>query len=219
MIEKPVPGVLARPHPGGKRGAMISLDETAKGAWRDRMSPRLRAWATQQLDKCGRPTGKRARVQCLLDAFRKKVPYLADPKWGEFIASSDQLLCVDEDKNLCFIGADCEEHARAMAALCLCIGIDAMIVGQSSRDPADVPTHVYFAFKDDLDSWVRGDSTTTYPVGRVAPYLREWWVDPSEGVAEAGLGDIVVMGATDGLQDAPKNGAVYTGRYAGLFSK
>lgn len=217
MKDKPVPGEVSRPHPGGKRGAMISLDESAKAAWRARKSVRLRAWATQQLDKCGRPNGKRAQVQCLLDAFRKKVPYVNDPKWAEFIAKPEQLLCLDDE--LCIVGGDCDDSAVGMCSLCLCIGLDAMIVGQSSREPGDTPTHVYFGFKDDLGTWVRADATTNYPVGKVQPYIKEWWVDPAEGIAETGLGDLVTFERPEGLQDAPDKSALYTGRFSGLFRR
>jgi hypothetical protein len=109
MIDKPVPGVVtdARTHPAGKKGARISLEEVAERAWKARMSPRLRAWVTQQLDKCGCSTGgRREKAACILDAFRKKVPYVHDPVLGEFMATPDQLLCLDEG-GLCIIGGDC----------------------------------------------------------------------------------------------------------------
>ena len=109
MIDKPVEGVQtdARPHPAGRRGALLSLDEVADRAWKARMSPRLRAWVTQQLDKCGVSTAsRRQKAQCILTAFRKKVPYIADPVMGEFMATPDQILCLDEG-GLCIIGGDC----------------------------------------------------------------------------------------------------------------
>jgi len=104
--EKPAPGVDARPHPAGVKGAKRSLVEVAERAWKARMSPRLRAWATQQLDKCGRPTSRRQQAQCILDAFRKKVPYVADPVMGEFMATPEQTLCLDEG-GICIVGGDC----------------------------------------------------------------------------------------------------------------
>lgn len=109
MIDKPVEGVKtdARPHPAGRKGARLSLQEVADRAWKARMSPRLRAWVTQQLDKCGVSQGaRRQKAQCVLDAFRKKVPYIADPVMGEFMATPDQLLCLDEG-GLCIVGGDC----------------------------------------------------------------------------------------------------------------
>ncbi|KKK86307.1 hypothetical protein LCGC14_2764530, partial [marine sediment metagenome] len=53
MIDKPVEGVQTdtRPHPAGAEGARLSLKEVAERSWKARMSPRLRAWVTQQLDK------------------------------------------------------------------------------------------------------------------------------------------------------------------------
>ncbi len=109
MIDKPVEGVQTdtRPHPAGAEGARLSLKEVAERAWKARMSPRLRAWVTQQLDKCDASrAGRRSQAQCILDAFRKKVPYIADPLMGEFMATPDQTLCLDED-GLCIIGGDC----------------------------------------------------------------------------------------------------------------
>jgi hypothetical protein len=109
MIDKPVPGVKtdARSHPSGFKGARLSLDECAQRSWHARMSPRLRAWVTQQLAACGASRGsRREKAQCILDAFRKKVPYIADPVMGEFMATPNQLLCLDEG-GLCVVGGDC----------------------------------------------------------------------------------------------------------------
>ena len=110
MIDKPVEGVQtdARSHPAGAKGALLSLDEVAARAWKARMSPRLRAWVTQVLDKAGVSTGgRRQKAAAILAAYRKKVPYVADPVMGEFMATPDQVLCLDEAKGLCIIGADC----------------------------------------------------------------------------------------------------------------
>lgn len=195
MIEKPVEGVTteARPHPAGKKGARLSLKECAQRAWKARMSPRLRAWVTQQLDKCGVSRGgRREKAQCVLTAFRKKVPYISDPVMGEFMATPNQTMCLDEG-GLCIVGGDCDDQAIALAAAMMSIGIPAMIVGVSYRDPSDLPTHVFMAFEDDLGDWVKMDGTTNMPVGRVAPHLREWWVEPGTEAKETGAGDFVGM--------------------------
>lgn len=109
MIDKPIEGVhtVARSHPAGERGAKLSLAEVAERAWQARMSPRLRAWVTQVLDKAGVSNGgRRQKAQAILEAFRKKVPYINDPVMGEFMATPDQLLCLDEN-GLCIVGGDC----------------------------------------------------------------------------------------------------------------
>jgi hypothetical protein len=109
VIDKPVEGVVtvARTHPAGARGAKLSLVEVAERAWQARMSPRLRAWVTQVLDKAGVSTGgRRQKAKAILEAFRKKVPYINDPVMGEFMATPDQLLCLDEN-GLCIVGGDC----------------------------------------------------------------------------------------------------------------
>ena len=200
MIDKPVEGVLTdvRAHPAGARGAKLSLQEVADRAWKARMSPRLRAWVTQQLDKCGASTaGRRSKAECVLTAFRKKVPYVADPVMGEFMATPDQVLCLDEG-GLCIVGGDCDEMSITLAAAMMSIGIPARIVGSSHRDPSDTPTHVYMAFEDDAGKWVRMDGTLKLPVGKVAPSLREWWVEPGKDSKESGIGDFVGMSDSDG---------------------
>lgn len=203
MIDKPVQGVKtdARPHPAGKKGAKLSLKEVAERAWKARMSPRLRAWVSQELHKAGVSRGgRREKAQCILDAYRKKVPYLADPLLGEFMATPDQLLCLDEG-GLCIIGGDCDEATITLVAAVMCIGIPGMVIGSSHRDPAEVPTHVFGAFKDDLGDWVMMDGTTNLPIGQTAPHAREWWVEPGEKAKELGEGDFVGMSGDGTLGD------------------
>lgn len=195
MIDKPVEGAQtdARIHPAGKKGARLSLKEVGERGWKARMSPRLRAWVTQCLDKCGVSRGtRREKAKCILEAFRKKVPYIADPVMGEFMATPDQLLCLDEG-GLCIIGGDCDEAAITLIAAVLCIGIPAMVVGSSHKTPKDLPTHVFMAFEDDHGNWVRMDGTTNHPVGQAPPRSREWWVEPGLEAKERGEGDFVGM--------------------------
>jgi hypothetical protein len=206
MIDKPVEGVetVARAHPAGAKGAKLSLNEVAERSWKARMSPRLRAWVTQELDKCGSSTGsRREKSQCILDAFRKKVPYIADPVMAEFMATPNQVLCLDEG-GLCIVGADCDEMSITLAAAVMSIGIPAMIIGSSHRDPAEVPTHVYMAFEDELGSWVKMDGTLKLPIGRVAPAMREWWVEPGVKAKDRGEGDFVGMAGVGTLGDVPQ---------------
>jgi hypothetical protein len=201
MTEKPVEGVQTdvRPHPAGAKGARLSLNEVAERAWKARMSPRLRAWATQVLAAANVSTGgRRQKAQAILDAWRKKVPYIADPVMGEFMATPDQTLCLDEG-GLCFMGGDCDDSSIGLAAAMMSIGISAMIVGSSHREPYDVPTHVFMAFEDDLGAWVKMDGTLKMPVGHVAPHAREFWVEPGAKAKELGEGDFVGMSGETGL--------------------
>jgi hypothetical protein len=201
MIEKPVEGVKTdtRPHPAGGKGARLSLKEVATRAWKARMSPRLRAWATQQLAKHGVSTGgRRQKGKAILDEFRAKVPYIADPVMGEFMETPEQTLCLDEG-GLCFIGTDCDGAAITLAAAMMSIGIPAMIIGSSHKEPYDVPTHVFMAFEDELETWVKMDGTTKHPVGKVAPHLREFWVEPGVEAKERGEGDFVGMSGGEGM--------------------
>jgi hypothetical protein len=110
IIDKPVDGVTLerRTHPAGREGSLISLKEVAERSWKARMSPRLRAWVTEELHKGGVSRGTRKqKMQCVLDAVRAKVPYVADPVMGEFMGTPDQILCLDKEKGLCIIGCDC----------------------------------------------------------------------------------------------------------------
>lgn len=194
MNEKPIDGVKldVRPHPSGKAGALLSLDEVADRAWKARMSPRLRAWTMQQLAKNGSPKGRLAQAEIVLNEFRKKVPYVADPVMGEFMATPEQTLCLD-DGGLCMMGGDCDDMSITLAAAMMSIGIPAMIVGSSHREPADVPTHVYMAFQDEDGEWVRMDGTTKHAVGHTVPSKREWWVEPGKEAKDRSEGDFVGM--------------------------
>ena len=205
MIDKPVEGVKtdARPHPSGGNGARISLNEVAERSWKARMSPRLRAWVTQVLAAAGVSTGtRREKGQAILDAFRKKVPYIADPHMGEFMATPNQTLCLDEG-GLCIVGGDCDDMAIGLAASMMSIGIPAMIIGSSHKPPYDVPTHVFMAFEDGPDEWVKMDGTTRYPAGKVGPHSREFWVEPGAKAKARGEGDFVGMSGGEGALGAP----------------
>lgn len=185
--------VVVKPHPGGVRGAFMSLDEVAKRAWASRNDPRVRAWSTQQLAAAGWPASRRARVQAIADGYRAKVKYLEDPPRTEFMAGPVQILCLD-DHGLCILGADCDEATITGAACCLSVAIEPVqIVGAAYGAPLEQPTHVYFRFADEQGAWVPVDLTSRYPVGQVFPPQREWFVNPEQGVGAAGLpgGDFV----------------------------
>lgn len=186
---------VVRPHPGGRKGAMLSLDEVARRAWKARSSPKLRAWATQQLNAAGYPSRLSDQVQALVDAFRVKAgSYVPDPTMVEFMAAPEQTLCLDE-AGLCLMGYDCDDAAITCMALCLSVGVPHVwAVGASYRDP-NVPTHVFFAFEDEQGNKVRVDPTTDLAVGTIRPTpVREWWVDPSKGVDASTLAGGVFVG-------------------------
>jgi transglutaminase-like putative cysteine protease len=195
ILDKPIEGVTVdqRLHPAGREGSLLSLKEVAERAWKSRMSPRLRAWTTQKLDEAGVSSGtRRQKAQAVLDAYRKKVPYMADPVMGEFIATPEQTLCLDNG-GLCIVGGDCDDGSVTLAAAMMSIGIPAMIIGSSHKHPYEVPTHVFLAFQDEQSEWVRMDGTTKHPVGKVSPHQREWWVEPGKEAKDRGEGDFVGM--------------------------
>lgn len=207
MIDRPIPGVVTvvKPHPAGAEGAHVSLKEVAERAWKARTSPRIRAWAMQAMAAAGASEGTRAQKgQAILDAFRKKVPYVADPVHGEFMAKPEQTLCLDEG-GLCLIGGDCDDMSIALAALMMSIGINAMIIGSSHREPAGTPTHVFMAFESETGDWLRMDGTTKLPVGKAPPRIKEFWVEPGEEAKEAGAGDFVGMAGAPSPASAVNN--------------
>jgi len=184
--------VVVKPHPGGRRGAMMSLDEVAKRGWAARLDPRVRAWATQQIAAAGGSTSTRERVAAMGRAYRKKVPYIADPVQAEFIASPRQLLCLD-DHGLCIVGGDCDEATVTGIACCLSIGIPSKVVGASYSGDTGQPTHVYFSFLDDDGQWCEADWTTDKAPASSYPAARKWLIDPQVGVGADGQpgGDFV----------------------------
>lgn len=209
--ERPVEGVTTdtRSHPAGRDGSMISLKEVAERAWKARMSPRLRAWVGQTITAAGVASGgHRQKMQAILDEYRRKVTYANDPLMGEFIATPDQVLCLDKDRGLCIPIADCDEASVVLVASALCLGFSAMVVGSSHKPPLDVPTHVFGAFQDEIGDWVKVDGTTKHPVGRTSPHAREWWVEPGAEAKERGEGDFVGMagGADVGMTGSRRVG-------------
>ena len=132
------------------------------------------------------------------------MPYVADPVMGEFMETPDQTLCLDEG-GICFIGTDCDGASITLAAAMMSIGIPAMIIGSSHKPPYDVPTHVFMAFQDELEDWVKMDGTTKLPAGQIAPHAREWWVEPGKQAKDRGEGDFVGMSGAKsaGALDAP----------------
>jgi hypothetical protein len=191
--------VVVTPHPGGVKGALMSLDEVARKMWASRNDPRVRSWATQQLAKAGSPTGHRSKAQAILNAYRKKVPYVPDPVQSEFMAGPVQTLCLD-DHGVCIVGGDCDDATITVGACLLSIGIPVQVVGASYRQPTDQPVHVYLQFQDESGTWVPADPTTRYDVGTVNETARTWIVDPNTGVGAAGLpgGDFVSVGRAPG---------------------
>jgi hypothetical protein len=133
---------------------------------------------------------------------------------GEFMAHPDQTLCLDEG-GLCLLAGDCDDMAITLAAAMMSIGINAMIIGSSHREPLDTPTHVYMAFEDDMGDWVRMDGTTNLPIGSAPPRAREFWLEPGKEAKEKGVGDFVGMsgGALDGVEHRDPFATIYPGLY------
>jgi len=214
VTDKAVAGVKteARPHPAGAAGAKLSGKEVAERAWKHRMSPRVREWAIKAIRKHNVATGtKRQQAQAILDEFRATVAYVKDPVMGETMATPLQTLCLDDAGGLCLLAGDCDDATITILALLMSIGIETMVILSSSRAPADVPTHVFGAFKDDLGKWVKLDGTTDYPVGQIAAHLKEWWIEPGAEAKEKGHGDFLGMADLHALRAAGLAGAFGVG--------
>ena len=124
------------------------------------------------------------------------------PCWD--ISTDDQYVYLPEHD---VTVSNCDDHSVGLAAAMMSIGIPAMIIGASYRDPIDVPSHVFMAFEDENDDWIKMDGTTKSPVGRVAPSMREFWYEPGKDAKESGEGDFVGMaGAPGTVASAPLRG-------------
>jgi hypothetical protein len=166
--------------PVGAKGAKMSLEECAKRIREGRLDPRIRAWAGKALIAAGKPQGKRAQAQALLDAFRKQTMYLEDPVDSEMIVAAKNTLCLDEH-GLCIPAADCDDSCVALGSAFMSVGIVTKIIG-AAYDHSGVPTHVLLAIETPA-GWLRVDPSTKLNVGQSHPATKETWVDPLEGRA------------------------------------
>jgi len=187
--------IVTRKHPGGERGAKISLHEVARRIREGRLDPRVRGWASQQIDKAGRPKRLVDRAQAILDGLRKKAAYLPDPIGAEMIVAPHVTLCLDD--TLCMIGADCDDLCVAFGSAAMSVGIPTHVVGQAF-DGTRTPTHVICAVQNDWGDWLRVDpSHDRLPVGQAIHATWEITLDPldDEDCGLAGKSAELVAGA------------------------
>jgi len=204
--------IVTRKHPGGAKGARISLHEVARRIRDGRLDPRVRVWAIQQLHKAGRPTRYQERAQAILDGLRKKALYIPDPTQAEVIQSAALTLCLDPQGSLCFLGGDCDDLVVAFGSATMSVGIPTHVVGQAF-DGSNTPTHVIAAIQAESGDWLRADpSHERLPVGQAIHATGEISLDPlddedcglagesaqivaSAGAKSDGGGDYVGVGA------------------------
>lgn len=167
--------VEMQPHPRGYEGIKRSIDVVRRGAVEDRGDPKVREWAMQRLHDVGTPQDPVPKAQALLDAMRKHFSYVSDPVDLEFVASTRMTLCLD-NAELCFRGGDCDDAARAMAALLLTVGLDAAIVHQEFAETDHVLAAVF-----DGSKWHKIDPCYFDKVGKSYPAPKETWTDVMTG--------------------------------------
>jgi hypothetical protein len=189
--------VETRPHPAGKKGADISLNEVAKRIREGRNDPHVKGWAGKVLVAAGKPKGNIEQSQALLDALRKQTMYVPDPVGTELNVAARHTLCLTD--KLCMPAGDCDDVSVALGAAIMSVGIPVQVVGQSFNGKTDAPTHVLIAI-DTTEGWKHIDpSSSTMNVGETFPATKEWWIDPMEinGFALSGAegsGDFVGVG-------------------------
>lgn len=197
--------VTKRAHPGGKRGAMLSLAEVGQRAWAARDNVLLRAWSTQKLAAAGYPATTTGKVDAIVRAFRREAgAYVSDPVNVEFMAGPVQTLCLD-DEGVCLRGYDCDDAAIACIAACYAVGIEPLwAVAASYAIDADYPTHVYLGFADEQGHRHAVDPTLDDP-WKIATASREWWHDPTGDMTDSDLqsGRFVGIGRADVARDRP----------------
>lgn len=182
----PVP-VVRRPHPDGAKGAKRSLEACAERVQADYADPFVVAFARRTLVEKGMPKGARAKAAVFLSLFGprqgSRVKYVLDPSNIEYIASARHLLCLDStNKDLCHAAGDCDELAAAFCSLCMAVGIDCVLVGQSYSRDSGVPVHVLAAIFDPAtEKWYRCDPCSPMGVGQAHPATSEVEVDPLTG--------------------------------------
>lgn len=171
--------VTRRVQPLGEKGIFLSLEEVAKKAGEGGTRPDVRRWAIDQLDKV-RKTGRnvhaqRDQAEILLAAVQEKL-WISDPVGTEFIQGAHMTACTPES-DMCFAGGDCDDLTVLLAAACLSIGIDTVIVGHSYNNSRQI-SHVLCAVFFD-NTWHYADASIYngdgdhYPLGKCGPFTRE----------------------------------------------
>jgi hypothetical protein len=169
--------VVTALHPRGSAGLEKTLELLRQGAVKDGADPKVREFAFQVLQEGGNPQDPERKAQLLLAALLKRFHYISDPVDVEFIASTRMTLCLDEAE-LCYRGGDCDDAARAMAALLLIVGVEAVIVYQEFHDT----DHVLVGFDAGKGRWMRVDPCYFDVVGaHHRHFLREKWIDVMTG--------------------------------------
>jgi hypothetical protein len=166
--------VVRQDYPEGVAGVKLSLETIADKIREGSLDKDVRGWAGDVLIAAGRPTAVRAKAQALLDAFRKATVYVSDPVNTEYIASAAATLCLRP--GLCIRARDCDDGVVAYGSLLASVGIPVRVIKQ--RFSLQDQEHVLVEFQGDSGEWLSADPSTEYPIGRKAPAMEEFTVDP-----------------------------------------
>lgn len=105
------PQVEQRSHPVGEKGVITSLEAVAERVAKGAVSPKVRMWAIECLDRGRKEQGlkvdnERERAEILLRACQKKL-WVPDPIGVEWMAGAHLMACDPEKDGVCFRGNDC----------------------------------------------------------------------------------------------------------------
>lgn len=105
------PSVEHRSHPYGERGVFSSLEEVCKRANKGAVSPKVRMWAIECLDRARKERGlkmstEKQRAEVLLKAVQQKL-WVPDPVGTEWMAGTHLMACDPTKDGVCFRGGDC----------------------------------------------------------------------------------------------------------------
>lgn len=133
-------------------------------------------------------------AQAILDNVRASTIYVPDAHNAERIVSPAGMLCLRP--GLCIRGGDCDDLLTLFVALCLAVGVPALIVkhyyGEGQQQ------HVLAAIQDNNGQWLYADpSVKTAPVGANFRFVSEERYDPMDVAGSLGEGvdgEIVTLG-------------------------
>jgi hypothetical protein len=170
--------VEKKAHPPGEQGVRASLDAVSKRVAEGGLSPAMRRWSIEMLDKA-RKTGTNVhtpknRAVVLLKAVQQKL-WVPDPVGAEFIQGAHLTACTDPDKP-CFDGGDCDDLVVLLGAAFLSVGINTLVVGHgySSGGIRHVITAAHVDNKwHYADPSSYGPEGAHFPFGACAPFTRE----------------------------------------------
>lgn len=114
------PQVEKRAHPPGEQGVVASLEAVAERVKLGAVSPKVRMWAIECLDRARTERGwrmdtERERAIVLLEACQKKL-WVPDPIGVEWMAGAHLMACDATKDGVCFRGNDCFPKGTLMLA-------------------------------------------------------------------------------------------------------